>query len=81
MIENIAKNLVQLKQEFRRVYSGDSHIQEVIPLSESDQFPISQNNLDSLHMFERKNPIYYNSYEQKINDIECIVYELSLIHI
>ena len=75
MIENIAKNLVQLKQEFRRVYSGDSHIQEVIPLSESDQFPISQNNLDSLHMFERKNPIYYNSYEQKINDIECMVYE------
>ena len=45
MIESIAKNLVQLKQEFRCVYSGSSHIQEVIPLSESDQFPIDQNKL------------------------------------
>ena len=75
MIESIAKNLVQLKQEFRCVYSGSSHIQEVIPLSESDQFPIDQNKLALLHLFQRKNPIYYNSYEQKINGIECMVYE------
>ena len=75
MIEDIARNLIQLKQEFRNIYSGTSHIQEVIPLSKSDSFPISQNDLNSLHLFVEKNPIYYNSYQQKINEIECIVYE------
>ena len=75
MIEEISKNLVNLKQEFRRTYSGTSHIQEVIPLSKSDDFPINQNELDALHLFVRNNPIYYNSYEEKINQTECMVYE------
>ena len=75
MIEEISKNLVNLKQEFRRTYSGTSHIQEIIPLSKSDDFPIGQNELDVLHLFVRNNPIYYNSYEEKINHTECMVYE------
>ena len=75
MIEDISKNLVNLKQEFRRIYSGTSHIQEVIPLSKSDDFPIDQSELDALHLFVRNNPIYYNSYEEKINQTECMVYE------
>ena len=75
MIEEISKNLVNLKQEFRRTYSGTSHIQEIIPLSKSDDFPIDQNELDALHLFVRNNPIYYNSYEEKINQTECMVYE------
>ena len=75
MIEEISKNLVSLKQEFRRTYSGTSHIQEIIPLTESIYFPIRQDELESLHLFAAKNPIYYNSYEQKINEIECMVYE------
>ena len=75
MIEEISKNLVNLKQEFRRTYSGTSHIQEVIPLSKSDDFPINQNELAALHLFVRNNPIYYNSYEEKINQTECMVYE------
>jgi len=75
MIEEISENLVNLKQEFRRTYSGTSHIQEIIPLSKSDDFPIDQNELDALHLFVRNNPIYYNSYEQKINETECMVYE------
>jgi len=75
MIEDISKNLVNLKQEFRRTYSGTSHIQEIIPLSKSDDFPINQNELDALHLFVRNNPIYYNSYEEKINQTECMVYE------
>ena len=75
MIEEISKNLVNLKQEFRRTYSGTSHIQEVIPLSKSDDFPIDQNELDALHLFVRNNPIYYNSYEEKINQTKCMVYE------
>ncbi len=75
MIEDISKNLVSLKQEFRRTYSGTSHIQEIIPLSKSDDFPIDQNKLDALHLFVRNNPIYYNSYQEKINQTECMVYE------
>jgi len=75
MIENISKNLVNLKQEFRRTYSGTSHIQEILPLSKSDIFPIPQKDLNSLHLFLKNNSIYYNTYEEKINDIDCIVYE------
>ena len=48
MIETISENLVNLKLEFRRIYSGTSHIQEILPLSESDIFPIPQNDLDQL---------------------------------
>ena len=51
MIETISKNLLALKQEFRRVYCGTSHVQEIMPLDESDDFPIPQNDLDSLHIF------------------------------
>ena len=75
MIEIVSKNLVKLKQAFRQSYSGSSHIQEVVPLETSDSFPIDQNILDALHIFATKNPIYYNSYEQKINEVDCIVYE------
>ena len=75
MIEDTAKNLVELKQEFRSIYSGSSHIQEVIPLTESTYFPIQQDELEQLHLFAAKNPIYYNSYEQEINEIKCVVYE------
>ena len=75
MIETISKNLVNLKQEFRRIYSGTSHIQEILPLSESNIFPIPQNDLDSLHHFLQNNSIYYNTFEEKINDVNCMVYE------
>ena len=49
MIENISKNLISLKQEFRRVYCGTSHVQEIMPLDESDDFPIPQN-LSLIHI-------------------------------
>ncbi|MDH3611500.1 MAG: hypothetical protein OEM79_07040 [Nitrosopumilus sp.] len=75
MIEKMAKNFVNLKQEFSNVYKGSSHIQEVIPLSKSDTFPIEGNHLEMLHSFADKNPIYYNSFEQTIGNIPCRVYE------
>jgi hypothetical protein len=75
MIEDMAKNLVSLKQEFSRVYNGNSHVQEVIPLSKSDNFPLDDNHFEMLHSFAEKNPIYYNSFEQNINKIPCRVYE------
>ncbi len=75
MIEDLAKNLVNLKKEFAKIYDGKSQIQEVIPVSKSDLFPIKQQDLELLHQFATKNPIYYNSFENTIDDIPCIVYE------
>ena len=75
MIETIAKNLVELKREFAKTYSGTSHIQEVIPISKSELFPINQDDLKLLHLFASSNPIYYNSYEEKIGNTVCTVYE------
>jgi hypothetical protein len=75
MIEDLAKNLIQLKKEFAKTYDGKSQIQEVIPVSKSDLFPINQQDLELLHQFATKNPIYYNSFEKTIDDIPCIVYE------
>ena len=75
MIERIAKNLVNLKQEFAKKYDGSSHIQEVIPLTESRLFPFPVEHLDKLHLFASNNPVYYNYYEQKIGDTLCMVYE------
>ena len=75
MIEDLAKNLVSLKKEFEKIYDGKSQIQEVIPTKTSDLFPINRDDLDMLHSFATKNPIYYNSYEKTIGSISCIVYE------
>jgi len=73
MIKEFAQNLVNLKKEFSKTFDGSSQIQEVIPVSKSEKFPIDD--LDSLHDFAKKNPIYYNSFEKTISDISCIVYE------
>jgi len=75
MIEELAKNLVNLKKEFAKIYDGKSQIQEVIPVSKSEMFPIKQEDLELLHQFATKNPIYYNSYEKTIGETCCIVYE------
>ncbi len=75
MIEEIAKNLVELKKEFVNVCAGNSQIQELIPKSKSELFPIEESHLDLLHRFATKNPIYYNSFEKKIGSVDCIVYE------
>jgi len=75
MIEELAKNLINLKNEFAKSYDGNSQIQEVIPVSKSDLFPIPQQDLELLHQFATKNPIYYNSYEKTVGKTSCIVYE------
>ena len=75
MIEDLAKNLVELKNEFAKSYDGKSQIQEVIPKSTSSLFPIAEPHLESLHQFATKNPIYYNYFEKKIGSVDCVVYE------
>lgn len=75
MIEQLAKNLVSVKKEFLKTYAGKSQMQEVIPISTSDSFQIEQQDLELLHQFATKNPIYYNSYEQTFDNTKCVVYE------
>lgn len=75
MINDIAENLIKLKHEFTKIYQGTSQIQEVIPISKSNRFPIDKKYLDGLHLFAKNNPIYYDSYELNIDGVPCIVYE------
>ena len=75
MIEKLAENLVDLKKEFALNYEGTSQIQEIIPTSKSESFPIDQDKLNLLHDFTTRNPIYYNSFEKIIDNFPCIVYE------
>ena len=75
MLDELVKNLVLVKQDFAKNYTGSAHIQEVIPTSVSKEFPIDKHHLEMLHDFAQKNPIYYNSFEEKIAEISCIVYE------
>jgi len=75
MIEDLAKNLIHLKKKFVNTYDGKSQIQEVIPLTTSDLFPIPQKNLELLHQFATMNHIYYNYFEETVGGTVCIVYE------
>lgn len=75
MFEELVANLVNIKQEFAKNYSGNAHIQEVIPSFISENFPIDENHLQLLHNFAQKNPIYFNSFEEVISGVSCIVYE------
>jgi len=75
MINDLAKNLVELKKEFVKTYDGKSQIQEVIPKSKSESFQIEESHLELLHQFATKDPIYYNSFEKQIGSVDCVVYE------
>jgi len=75
MLKELTQSLVHLKHEFAENYTGNAHIQEVIPTCTSKQFPIDEKHLEKMHSFAQKNPIYFNSYEQKIGEVSCIVYE------
>jgi len=75
MYDDLVENLVATKQIFAKNYSGNAHIQEVIPSSISNKFDMDTNALISLHDFALKNPIYFNHFEEKMNGILCTVYE------
>ncbi len=75
MLESLVRNLVQLKRDFACSYSGNAHIQEVLPSLVSAKFPFGADNLHALHDFALKNPIYFGHYHEKISETPCIVYE------
>jgi len=75
MLDELVKNLVDIKQSFAKNYSGNAHIQEVIPSLVSKKFQLNSQILQQLHDFALKNPIYFNHYEEDIEGIMCTVYE------
>jgi hypothetical protein len=75
MLDEFVKNLVQVKQSFAKSYSGNAHIQEVIPSTISERFPLTLQHLQQLHEFALKNPIYFNHYQKEIEGTVCTVYE------
>jgi len=75
MLDEFVKNLVHVKQSFAKNYSGHAHIQEVIPSSVSEKFQLTSLQLNQLHNFALKNPIYINHYEENIDGTLCMVYE------
>jgi len=75
MFDELVRNLVLVKQDFAKNYAGNAHIQEVIPSIVSEQFPLNAKHLELLHDFAQKNPIYFNSYEERFAGTLCIVYE------
>jgi len=75
MFDEIVQNLVLVKQNFAKNYSGNAHIQEVVPASSTEKFPFEKNHLQYIHKFAEKNPIYSNSFEEKILGIDCVIYE------
>jgi len=75
MLDEVVKNLVDVKQSFAKNYSGNAHIQEVIPSLVSETFQLPSQILQQLHDFALKNPIYFNHYEEDVEGIMCTVYE------
>lgn len=71
---DLEQKISKLKNEFQKTYSGSSHIQEIIPKS-VEYFQINAKDLELLHLFAKKNPIYYNSYSDNLLDVPCTVYE------
>jgi len=75
MIETLGQKLIEIKKEFENDYEGSSHIQEAIPISSHNSFPLNQQHLDLLHLFAQNNPIYYHSFRKTISNIPCMIYE------
>ena len=55
MLDDLTKKLVLLKQDFAKNYTGNAHIQEIIPLTDSLSL-IDENHLQKLHDFCTKKP-------------------------
>ncbi len=75
MLDALVKNLVNAKQSFAKNYSGNAHIQEVIPSSVSEKFQLSSRVFQQLHDFALKNPIYFNHYDEDIEGTLFTIYE------
>lgn len=70
-----SKNIVKLKEDFVKSYTGKSHIQEILPKNKTKFLPIDENHLSLLHQFMEHNPIYYDSNDVEICGVEYRIFE------
>jgi len=66
----LARELCLLKKELSKTRGDAGSMQEIIPKA---WFGTEDTRL--LNLFAEKNPIYYNSYEERISGTDCIVLE------
>jgi len=71
----ISKNIVKLKEDFVKSYTGKSHIQEILPKNKTEFLPIDEKHLSLLHKFMENNPIYYDTSDIEICGVECRIFE------
>jgi len=74
-MENHSKNICNLKYEFVKLYSGNSHTTEVLPNAMSTSIPINNEHILLLHKFLENNPIYSNQISQQLLEIDCTIFE------
>ena len=71
----IPENICRLKKNFVRLYNGNRHIQELLPQIKTKFLPIQGDHLSSLYRFIENNPIYDNTFEMNISDINYNIHE------
>ena len=74
-MENLSKTICELKHEFVKSYSGNSHTTEILPNFTSSRIQISDEYLSLLHKFLKNNPIYSNLITTKMLGTECTIFE------
>tara|TARA_Y100000590_G_scaffold398779_1_gene481444 strand:- start:2818 stop:3636 length:819 start_codon:yes stop_codon:yes gene_type:complete len=74
-MENFSKTICELKHDFVKSYSGNSHTTEILPNSTSSIIKINNEYLLLLHKFLKNNPIYSNIITKKILGTECTIFE------
>jgi len=71
----ISENIIKMKDELVKLYTGKSHIQEILPRYKTDFLPIDETHLSLLHQFMENNPIYYDTIDVEICGIKCRIFE------
>ena len=71
----ISENIIKMKDELVKLYTGKSHIQEILPRYKTDFLPIDETHLSLLHQFMENNPIYYDRIDVEMCGIECRIFE------
>jgi len=71
----ISENICALKKDFVKLYKGNRHTQEPLPVTKTDFLPINNKHLASLHDFIENNPIYDNTFQMDLCGTTCNIHE------
>ena len=74
-METFSKSLCKLKYEFIKLYNGNSHVTEILPILPNESFHIEKESLSLLYKFLNANPIYSNQIRKNISDTEYTIFE------